>query len=428
MNKKKMGHTFVEKVLIQHTRNKNLKPGDIVTIEPDRVMSHDNTAFIIKKFEQTGATKVWNKEKIVIIFDHCVPAEKPAYIQNHSEATAFANEQELPHFFGATAGVSHQVMMEKGFVLPGQINLGADSHSTLYGAMGNLGIPINRTEMAGIWATGKIWLKVPHTIKIVLDGELQSGVYAKDIVLHTLKILRADGATYKVIEWCGPTIHNMSMASRMTLSNMSVELGAKAGVMPFDDITKAYLDKRTNEQYEPVFADEDAYYERIININVSELEPQVACPHTVDNVKSISDVDDINIDQAYLGSCTNGRIEDLQVAAEILRGKKIAEHVTLNVYPASKEIMDQAEDLGILQTLKDAGAHIKTASCGPCFGAVGATLEDDQICISSSNRNFCGRMGSKKSFVYLGSPAMVAASCITGKIADPREHINRSDG
>jgi 3-isopropylmalate/(R)-2-methylmalate dehydratase large subunit len=416
-----IGKTIVEKILAAKS-GQDVKTGDIVIIEPDRIMSHDNTAFIIKKFYETGYTEVWNKEKIVIIFDHCVPAILPQYSQNHIEAEEFAKQQSLTNFLGAI-GVSHQVMMEKGFVLPGDINMGADSHSTIYGALNNLGIPINRTEMAGVWATGKIWLRVPETIRVNLKGKLQQGVYAKDIMLHLLKILGADGASYKVIEWCGEAINEMSISSRMTLANMSVELGAKAGIMEFDDKTREFLAGRTTRYFEPVSADSNAKYFKVININVSNLTPQIACPHTVDNVKNLNEVNHIEVNQAYLGSCTNGRIEDLQVAANILKGKIINPKITLNVYPASNVVMKKARESGILDTLTKAGAKIQTASCGPCFGAIGATLKDNEVCISSSNRNFCGRMGSKNSFVYLSSPAVVAASCITGKITDPRDYL-----
>ncbi|MDD9954122.1 MAG: 3-isopropylmalate dehydratase large subunit [Candidatus Woesearchaeota archaeon] len=416
-----MGYTIAEKILMARAGAKNVQPGDIVTVEPDRVMSHDNTAFIIKKFLQTGYTEPWNKEKLTIIFDHCVPATNPAHKQNHDEARAFAKEHNLPYFYDDKAGVCHQVMMEEGLVLPGSLTVGCDSHSTLYGAMNCLGIPINRTEMAGIWATGKIWLKVPETIKIVLEGELQEGVFAKDIILHLLSILRADGATYKVLEFTGSTVSTMSMGSRMTLANMAVELGGKAGVFPFDEKTKAYLTGRTDAPYEPVESDTDAHYCETVTVDVSQLEPQVSCPHTVDNVKPISEVVGKEVQQAYLGSCTNGRLEDLQAAAAVLKGKKVADTVRLVVYPASAKVKEEAIAAGVIKELEEAGAEIRTNSCGPCFGAVDATLGDHDVCISSSNRNFCGRMGSAKSFVYLASPAVVAASAIAGKIADPRE-------
>lgn len=423
-----MGYTIAEKILMLKSGRQNLMPGDIVTIEPDMVMSHDNTAFITKKFYETGVRRVWDRGRIVIVFDHCVPAEKPEHRKNHTEAEQFAREQQIKNFIGFDGGVSHQVMCERGFVLPGEIIMGSDSHSTLYGAFGALGIPINRTEMAGIWATGKTWLKVPETIKIVVEGRFPRGVYAKDLIMKLLSILRADGAQYKSIEFTGSTIEEMSISSRMTLSNMAVELGAKAGIVPFDRITEEYLKGRVQKNYVPVYADSDAKYEKTVYINAGMLEPQVACPHTVDNVRPVSEAEGTSINMAYLGSCTNGRIEDLQTAAEILKGRKVAEGVRLVVYPASTEVDREARRLGIYDALTGAGAQWMTASCGPCFGDVGATLKDGEVCISSSNRNFCGRMGSKKSFVYLASPATVAASCIGGKIVAPGRYIDISAG
>ena len=417
-----MPYTISQKILMKYSGKNHVKPGDIVIIEPDRVMSHDNSAFIIKKFKNTGVKKVWNKDKIVIIFDHTVPAKNPEHKKNHDEAREFVKEQQITNFFDTKAGVSHQVMLEKGFVLPGSITMGADSRSTIYGSLGALGIPINRTEMAGIWATGKIWLKVPETIKVIINGKLPNGVYSKDILLKLLDMIKSEGATYKTLEFTGTTISDMSISARMTLSNMAVELGAKAGICTFDHKTKEYIESKTDEKYHPIFNDPDANFEKIINIEVENLEPQIAFPHKVDNIKSINQIDEIKIDQAYLGSCTNGRIEDLQIAANILQDKKIKDGTSLYVYPASIEIMNEAKELGILNILETAGAKIMTASCGPCFGAIGPTLLDKKICISSSNRNFKGRMGSPNSFVYLASPATVAASCIEGKIADPRKY------
>jgi homoaconitate hydratase family protein len=427
-----MPRTIVEKILREKSRapdtldasNVDVSPGQVVVVSPDRVMSHDNSAFIIKKFAQTGFSEVWDREKIAIIFDHCVPAESQAHTQNHVEAARFVQEQKLPHFFGSSAGVSHQVMLENALALPGQLVLGADSHSTIYGAVNALGIPINRTEMAGIWATGTIWLRVPDTIRVEIEGELPMGVYAKDVILKLLAELRSDGASYKSIEFGGSTISGLSMASRMTLTNMAVELGAKAGIMPFDETTERYLHERSNTVGSPVAADDDAEYSDRLRIDATRLEPQVACPHTVDNVKPISAVEGIEVSQAYLGSCTNGRLEDLEIAAHLLRGRTIKRGVRLSVYPASTRVMEEAHRLGVLQALEDAGATIRSASCGPCFGAVGEVLRDGEACVSSSNRNFQGRMGSKNASIYLASPAVVAASCLEGHLADPRRYMS----
>jgi len=401
----------------------DVRAGEIVTVEPDRALSHDNSAFIIKKYKDIGAPNLWNTDKIVIVFDHTVPALTPAHQQNHEEVRTFVRERGLPHFFDAGEGVCHQVMMERGFVLPGELIIGADSHSTIYGAMNAVGIPINRTEMAGIWATGEIWLRVPQTIRIHLTGTLSFGVYAKDIFLKILSELGADGAAYRCLEFAGDGVARLSMSERMTLTNMAVEVGAKAGMMPFDSVTAEYLRNRTTRSYQPIEASSDAHYERELRIDLSVLQPQIACPHRVDNVQDLSTVVGTPVQQAYLGSCTNGRLDDLRIAAGILSGKQVAKGVRLVVYPASSEVRREAEAEGLLQTIRAAGGEIMESACGSCFGAVGATLQDGDVCISSSNRNFCGRMGSTKAFIYLSSPAVVAATCVAGAIADPREYL-----
>jgi homoaconitate hydratase family protein len=417
-----VGKTLIEKALGRKV-GREVSAGEIVTIEPDRVMSHDNTAFIVKKFVRTGVTKVWDPDKIVIVFDHCVPADNPAHRQNHEEARAFVAEQGIERFFDAGFGVCHQVMVEQGLVLPGQVLLGADSHSTLYGAMNAIGIPINRTEMAGVWATGEIWLKVPTTIRVDLEGALAPGVYAKDAVLALLRELRADGAAYRAIEFSGSAAPTLTPSMRMTFCNMAVELGAKCGVFACDAVTDAYLEGRASEVYEPVHADADAVYERVVTLDLGTLEPQIARPHTVDNVSPLSEVQGTPVHLAYLGSCTNGRLEDMREAARILDGRRVAKSVKLVVYPASSEVADAMQAEGVTEILTRAGATVMIASCGPCFGAVGAILEPGQACISSSNRNFCGRMGSKDASVYLSSPAVVAASAVEGRIADPRSYL-----
>ncbi|RMG17545.1 MAG: homoaconitate hydratase family protein [Planctomycetota bacterium] len=413
------GETFVQKVLGRRA-GRPVTVGDIVTVEPDRVMSHDNTAFVVKRFRATGYRRVWDPARVVVVFDHCVPAAQEAHARNHAEARAFVAEQGIEHFFDAGVGVCHQVLMERGLALPGELVLGADSHSTLYGAAGALGIPINRTEMAGVWATGKIWLKIPPTRRILLEGRLAEGVFAKDLVLFLLARLRADGAAYQAIEFGGPGAERLTMSERMTLCNMAVELGAKAGVVPCDSVTEAYLADRASGPYAVMASDPDAEFVDTFAVDLSALEPQVACPHTVDNVAPLSAVAGRPVQHAYLGSCTNGRLEDLRAAAAVLSGRRVAPGVRLVVYPASAEVAAAAEAEGVAETLRAAGAEILTASCGPCFGAVGAVLQAGQACISSSNRNFRGRMGSREAEVYLASPAVVAASAVAGCIADPR--------
>lgn len=414
------GKTFVEKVL-GRLAGGPAAAGDIVTVEPDFVMSHDNTSFVVDRFRETGRTRVWDPSRIAVVFDHCVPALDPEHARNHSDGRAFVEEQGIAHFFDAGVGVCHQVLCERGLVRPGELVLGSDSHSTLYGALGALGVPINRTEMAGIWATGKLWLKVPTTIRIALEGRLRPGVYAKDAVLKLLRLLGADGATYRAIELTGSGVAHLSISERMTLCNMAVELGAKAGVMPCDERTREFLAGRTERPLAPVAADPDARYERELTLDLEALVPQVACPHAVDNVDDLTAVLGTPVHQGYLGSCTNGRLDDLQVAAAVLRGRRIAPGVRLVIYPASSEVAAAAEADGTLDVLRAAGGEVMTASCGPCFGAVGATLGPGEVCVSSSNRNFCGRMGHRDSRVYLASPAVVAASCVAGALADPGE-------
>ncbi|MEZ6184653.1 MAG: 3-isopropylmalate dehydratase large subunit [Planctomycetota bacterium] len=427
-----MPGTVSEKVL-GHLAGRPVRPGEIVTVEPHVVMSHDNTSFIVDAFRETGYPRVWDPERLVVIFDHCVPATDPRHAQNHRDAADFAREQGLPHFFGTTAGVCHQVMCERGFALPGTLVLGADSHSTLYGALGAFGVPINRTEMAGVWATGEIWLKVPESLRIQLSGRLRPGVSAKDLVLRLLRELRADGAAYQTLEFHGPAVAGLSISERMTLCNMAVELGAKAGIVPADARTLDYLRARRGTPEARAFPadweqglaravpDPDARYAQTHRVDLDALEPQVACPHTVDNVTDLSAVAGTAVHQGYLGSCTNGRLEDLALAADVVRGRTL--QVPLYVYPASVEVLEQAEAQGVLSTLRAAGAEVMTASCGPCFGTVGATLGAGQVCISSSNRNFQGRMGHAQSEVYLSSPAVVAASCLAGEIADARPYL-----
>lgn len=420
--------TIAEQVL-GRLAGRQVQAGEIVTVEPDRVMSHDNTAFVVKHFKATGRQRVWDPEKLVIVFDHTVPALSDAHQKNHAQARAFVAEQGLRHFFDAGEGVCHQLMLEHGLVLPGQLALGADSHSTLYGAVNALGIPINRTEMAGVWATGQIWLRVPETIRIELRGALAPGVAAKDVLLELLRQLRADGANYRSIEFAGPALAGLGISERMTLCNMAVELGAKCGVCPWDAHTAAWVEGRAGgAAFQPVAPTPDAVYAAEVVLELEALEPRVACPHTVDNVVPLSEVAGTPVQQGYLGSCTNGRLEDLRVAARILEGRRVAPGVRLVVYPASRAVLEAARAEGVLGALEAAGATIEAAACGPCFGDVGATLEAGQACISSSNRNFQGRMGSKDAFVYLSSPAVVAASCLEARIADPRPYLEALAG
>jgi len=413
-----MGKTFAEKVLALKSGKKNVVSGEIVTVSPDIVMSHDNSAAIAKKFKQIGIDKVKHPEKIIIPLDHCIPAATEKYASNHKEIREFVREQKIEQFYDINTGVCHQVLPEKGHVVPGTLILGADSHTTTYGAFGAFSTGIGRSEVASIWATDEIWLRVPETIKINIEGKIPSGIYPKDIILYIIGNLSADGVLYKAVEFCGKVIEEMDMGGRMTLCNMAVEMGAKIGYVEPDEKTIQWLASRTNKKYQIIKSDADADYEKIMNYDISDLEPQIACPHTVDNVKSVAKVAGTKIDQALIGTCTNGRLEDLKVASKILNGKKIAKGVRLLIFPASMEIFAQAMELGILQGLIKSGAVIMNPGCGPCLGAHEGALAPGEVCLSTANRNFKGRMGCKEAEIYLASPAIVAISSLCGEITD----------
>ncbi|HEY4674996.1 MAG TPA: 3-isopropylmalate dehydratase large subunit, partial [Candidatus Bathyarchaeia archaeon] len=373
-----------------------------------------------------GAHHVWDNQKIVMVLDHQTPAGSVKAAELHKMMREFAKEQKIQSFYDVNegGGVCHQVMAEKGYVTPGTLVVGADSHTCTYGALGAFGTGIGSTEAAAVFATGKIWLKVPEAIRINVKGRFQKLVTPKDLILSIIGQIGADGATYKTAEFAGSTVRDMSIGGRMTLCNMAVEMGAKNGIVEPDEKTRKFLEGRTDkalESFESLRSDPDASYEKVVELDVTDLEPQVSCPSSVDNVKSVSKLVGVKIDQAFLGSCTNGRLEDLQLAAGILKGKKIKNSVRLLVSPASQEIYLQALREGLLEIFVEAGGFVCNPTCGPCWGGHFGVLASGEACISSSNRNFIGRMGSPKAGVYLASPATVAASALAGKIADPRE-------
>ncbi len=418
-----MGKTFAEKILAIKSGKKSTVAGEIVTVSPDIVLSHDNTAAISKKFLQIGVKTVNHPEKIVIILDHCIPAASEKYASNHKIIREFVEEQDIENFFDINVGVCHQVLPEKGYVLPGTLVLGADSHTTTHGAFGAFATGIGRSEVTSIWANDKIWLKVPETIKIEVSGKLPIGLYPKDIILHIIGNLGADGVLYKSVEFTGNIIKEMDISGRMTLCNMSVEMGAKNAYVEPDEKTVQWLSSRTKRKYEIVKSDPDAVYEKVIKYQVNELEPQIACPHTVDNVKSVSEVIGTKINQVLIGTCTNGRINDLKIVSEILKDKIIFKNTRLLVFPASMEVYAEAMELGILKELVKSGAVIMNPGCGPCLGAHEGALAPEEICLSTANRNFKGRMGCKDAEVYLASPATVAASALSGEITDVRGYL-----
>jgi 3-isopropylmalate/(R)-2-methylmalate dehydratase large subunit len=388
------------------------------------IMVHDLTGpLAVEAFKKIGTPKVWDNKKIVVILDHQVPAESVKAAELHKTMRQFAKDQNLTFYDVGRGGICHQVMPEKGHVTPGEVIVGADSHTCTYGAFGAFATGIGSTEAAAVFATGKIWFKVPPTIKIEVKGNFQKNVTPKDLILAIIGKLGVDGAIYRATEFTGPAIKNMSIAGRMTICNMAVEMGAKNGIIAPDEITHKFLDNRvkTQQNYKLLQSDKDATYERTVEFDVSKMPSQVACPSSVDNVKPVSEIGTIPIEQAFIGSCTNGRLEDLQVAAQILKGRKVKDGVRALVIPASQEVYRQAMREGLLEIFTDAGAIICGSACGPCLGGHIGLLAAGETCVSSSNRNFIGRMGSTQANVYLASPATVAASAVAGKITDPTQ-------
>ena len=416
-----MGMTFAQKILAQKAGLDHVDVGQIVEITPDFCMSHDNTAAISKIFAKIGVDRVKDPDRFVIVLDHTVPASTEKYALGHKEIRQFVADQGISHFYDGGVGICHQVLPEKGYALPGALILGSDSHTTTYGAFGAFSAGIGRSEMAVLYATSKIWLKTPASIKIVVHGMLRDPVTSKDLILKIIGDIGADGALYKAIEFSGEAIAEMSQASRMVLSNMAIECGAKNGYIAPDDRTFRFLEGRAVREYYPVYPDHDAQYERVLEFDAGEIGPQVAKPHTVDNVSPVEDVAGTKIDQVLLGTCTNGRLEDLRLAARILKGKKIAKGVRMLVLPASREVLLDALSEGLVDTFVRAGALVLNPGCGPCLGAHQGVLAPGEVCLSTANRNFKGRMGSRDAQIYLASPATVAASALTGKITDPRE-------
>jgi homoaconitate hydratase family protein len=394
----------------------------VVTVSPDYYLSHDNSAAIIGEFRKLGVARVRAPEKIIIILDHIVPAADEKYAQNHKTIREFAAEQGIPNFYDIQHGVCHQVLSEEGFALPGKVIVGSDSHTTTYGAFGAFAAGIGRTETASIWATDEIWLRVPQTLKVDFSGKLSAGVYAKDVILKVIGDNGADRASYEAVEFGGPAAGAFSAASRMTLTNMAAEMGAKNACFEPDEVTLEWLKGRARSEYEVVRSDPDAAYEATLKYDLSGLEPQIACPHQVDNVQPVREVEGRPFQQALIGTCTNGRLEDLEAAANILKGRKIHPSVRALILPASRAVYLDALRQGILEILSEAGCVILNPGCGPCLGAHEGLLAAGEVVVSTSNRNFRGRMGNRDSEIYLASPATAAASALEGRITDPRKY------
>ena len=417
-----MGMTIAEKILARASGRKQVAPGEIVEAAIDVAMTHDiEGPMVLQGFRELGAKKVWDPSKIVIVFDHQVPANSIDAAVNHIMLREFAAEQKIPNFYDVFEGVCHVVLPEKGFALPGRLIVGTDSHTVTYGAFGCFSTGIGSTDMVAVFVTGKLWFRVPESARMTVEGELPRRVSSKDLILKIIGDVGADGETYRSVELVGPGMRHITMEGRMTMCNMGVEMGAKATIVPPDDLTMRYLRGRAKGTFKPVYSDSDATYVEEHTYYVKNLEPQVACPHRVDDVHPISDVAGVEIDQAFLGSCTNARLEDLIEAARILKGRKVSKGVRMLVVPASREIYLEALKKGILSIFAEAGALIESPGCAACLGGHVGVIGPGEVCISASNRNFRGRQGSPEAKIYLASPATVAASSLKGKITDPRD-------
>lgn len=426
-----MGMTLVEKILARATGQPSVKAGDVLEPRVDLAMSHENAALVINQFSEiykdTGIPlKVWDPSRIAIIFDHRVPAESSKTATNQKKIRDFVGKQGISKFHdirGDEGGICHQVLPENGYVIPGSVIVGTDSHTTSHGALGTFAFGIGATEMASVWTLGTVLnVEVPGTIKINVRGKFPSGVYPKDLILYLIGKLTSEGANFKVLEFHGEAIKNMSISGRLTLSNMSVEAGATSGIVPPDEETLRYLKEEAGVEFKGSLLkpDPDAKYDQVIEVDVSALVPQIAKPHTVDNVRPISEVTNVKLNQIVIGSCTNGRLDDLESAAKILKGKKVAKDVRMLIFPASWRIYREALKRGYITDLMEAGAVIMNSNCGCCLGVHQGALADGDVSLSTTNRNFKGRMGNPNSEVYLCSAAVAAASAITGTITDPR--------
>ena len=417
------GKTFAEKVLARHADMQSLSAGEIAKVRPNVALSHDNSAAIAEIFHSMGGKQVFDPRVNAIFLDHAVPPPTTKHADNHQVIRAFVEEQGIENFFDVGRGICHQVLVEQGLALPGEIVLGSDSHTPHAGVMGAFAVGIGRTEMASVWALGEIWLRVPESIKITVRGEFPFGVTAKDLALSVIADHGADGALYQSVEWHGETIEAMSISQRSVLPNMMAEIGAKNSMILVDQKTLNYQSERARRPFEPVHPDEDARYALTIEIDAASLEPLIAAPHSVDNVQALRELRGTKINQAFLGTCTNGRLEDLHQAASLIGGRSVHPGVRFYVIPASAEILRLAIDDGTIATLLDAGAVLGTPGCGPCMGNHMGVPGTGEVTISSANRNFQGRMGTKTSEIYLANPLVVTASAIAGNLSGPEEVI-----
>ena len=414
--------TIVEKILAAHTGKTNVSPGEFLNVKVDMVLSNDITApLAIKEFHKLGVKNVFDNKKVVMVPDHFCPNKDIQSAEHAKMMRQFAREQGIIYYEVGQMGIEHVLLPEQGLVLPGDVVVGADSHTCTYGALAAFATGMGSTDIAVAMATGEIWMKTPATIKFVFHGKLNKWVGGKDLILHIIGDIGVDGALSAAMEFAGDTIDNLSMDGRFTMANMAIEAGAKAGIFHFDKKTKAYVEKRKRRPYKVYETDKDAVYEKVIEYDASAIEPVVALPHLPSNVKPVSKAGSITIDQAVIGSCTNGRLEDIRLAASILKGRKVNSNVRCIVIPGSQQVYMDALHEGLLEIFVKAGAVVSTPTCGPCLGGYMGILAPGERCVSTTNRNFVGRMGSTKSEVYLANPAVAAASAVLGYIATPNE-------
>ncbi|HPD56560.1 MAG TPA: 3-isopropylmalate dehydratase large subunit [Smithellaceae bacterium] len=418
-----MGKTITEKILQAHTKLKEIHPGQLINARVDIALGNDITAPIaIREFRAAGGKKVFNKNKVALVLDHFTPNKDINSAEQCKAVREFAVEHGIVHFYeGGQVGVEHALLPEKGIVLPGDLVIGADSHTCTYGALAAFATGVGSTDLAAAMLTGELWFKVPQSIKFIIHGKMKKWVSGKDLILNIIGRIGVDGALYQAMEFTGETISKLSMADRFSMANMAIEAGAKNGIFAPDEITKEYIKGRAKRAYKFYSSDADASYSQIIEIDAGKLEPQVAFPHLPSNVKGVSKAGKIKIDQSLIGSCTNGRIEDLRMAAKILKKRKAAPHVRLIIAPATPHIYKQAMQEGLLETFMKANAVISPPSCGACLGGHLGILAAGERAVATTNRNFVGRMGHPKSEVYLASPAVAAASAVLGRIASPEE-------
>lgn len=416
----------IEKILAKNSGREKVSAGEIVTAKVDFAEINDLYLQTVYSFYEMGGEKVWDSERAAFVFDHYAPTPDIKSAANHGEMREFAKKNNLKFHFDTNCGVCHQVMPEAGVIYPGMIVVATDSHTTTHGAFGAMGTGCGATDMATILMTGELWFRVPEIIEVCLEGEAPAGVYPKDVILSVLGKIKADGAVYKAIDFTGGYVENLGVAGRMVICNMAVEMGAKTAYMQPNQAVLDYVNERAVRPYEVQYTDDDFKYEESYVFDVSELEPQLACPHSVDNVAPLSKVvaeKEVKLDQGYIGSCTGGREEDIAAAAKILDGKHIPKYTRLVVVPASAEVMQSCMEKGYIQSLIKAGATITTPGCGACLGAHEGILAPGEVCITTTNRNFPGRMGSTEAQIYLASPATVAASILNGCITDPRKYL-----